>query len=78
MSVPTTLTITYTGGANSPQTIPIPVQSAGAVAGVANPVMPMDFTLAVKNIFLQGGFWVVNAGVNTFIPWGQITTITAQ
>lgn len=78
MSVPTSLTVTFTGGSGSPQTIPIPTQSAGSVAGVANPVVPMDFTLAVKNLFLQGGFWVVLAGINTFIPWAQITSITAQ
>jgi hypothetical protein len=79
MAAPSTLTVTFTGGASSPQTIPIPTQSAGSVAGVANPVTPMDFTLAVKNIFLNGGFWYVSAtGVNTFVPASQITSVSAQ
>ena len=78
MANPTTLTITYTGGSGSPQSIPIPTASAGSVAGVAQPTVPQDFTLAVRNLFLNGGVWVVIAGVNTFVPWNQITSITAQ
>jgi hypothetical protein len=78
MSAPTTLTITFSGGSGSPQTVPIPNSSAGSVGGVAQPVVPLDFTLAVKNIFQNGGVWVVIAGVNTFVPWGQVTSITAQ
>jgi hypothetical protein len=78
MAQPTTLTITYTGGSGSPQTVPIPTSSAGSVAGVAQPVVPQYFTAVVNRIFANGGVWVVIAGVNTFIPWGQITSITAQ
>jgi hypothetical protein len=66
---PTTLTITYTGGSGSPQTYSIP-----KVSGVA-----IDFTQAVKNLLIAGGFWFVSAtGVNTFVPYAQITSITAQ
>jgi hypothetical protein len=65
MAAPTTLVITYTGGANSPQTISI---RAGT-----------DQNNAVHNIFLYGGFWYASpAGVQIFVPWGQITSITAQ
>ena len=40
---------------------------------------PIDFTLAVRNIFLNGGFWYVSAtGVQNFVPWNQITSVTAQ
>jgi hypothetical protein len=78
MAAPSTLVITYSGGSGSPQTVPIPNSSAGSVAGVAQPTVPQDFTLAVRNLFLNGGVWVVIAGVNTFVPWNQITSITAQ
>lgn len=78
MANPTTLTITYTGGSGSPQTIPIPNASGGSVAGVAQTVVPQDFTQVVRMIFLNGGVWVVINGVNSFIPWNAITLITAQ
>jgi hypothetical protein len=78
LAAPSTLTITYTGGSGSPQTIPIPTPIAGSVGGVAQTTVPLDFTLAVKNIFQNGGVWVVLAGVNTFIPWNSITSVTAQ
>lgn len=69
MSAPSTLTITYTGGSGSPQTINLPKPDN------SNPV---DFTLQVRNIFKNGGVWLVVGGVNLFVPWGQITSITAQ
>lgn len=79
MAQPATLTISYTGGSGSPQTIPIPTPIAGSVGGVAQTVMPADFTLAVRSIYQNGGFWYLSAtGVNTFVPWGSITSITAQ
>jgi len=74
---PTSLTITFTGS-GSPQTIPIPNASAGSVGGVAQPVVPQDFTAVVNRIYANGGVWVVIAGTNTFVPWTQITSITAQ
>jgi hypothetical protein len=69
MAAPTTLTVTYTGGSGSPQTIALPKPDG---------TNPQEFTLAVRNAFLNGGFWVVIAGVNSFIPWGQVTSISAQ
>jgi hypothetical protein len=78
MSQPTTLTISYSGGSGSPQTIPIPVPTAGSVGGVAQTSVPMDYTAFVKSIFAAGGFWFLNAGVETFVQWGEITSITAQ
>jgi len=82
MAAPTTLTITYIStlpSTTSTVTIPIPVPTAGSVAGVSQTAVPQDFTIAVRNIFLNGGFWFVSAtGVNTFVAWGQITLITAQ
>jgi secreted protein with Ig-like and vWFA domain len=70
MAAPTTLTITFAGGSGSPQTITLPKPSTG---------VPMDYTLFVRNAFLSGGFWYVSSGgANTFVPWGQVTAITAQ
>lgn len=69
MAAPTTLTITYTGGSGSPQTVAIPKPDG---------TNPQEFTQAVRNIYLNNGFWVVLAGVNTFIPASAITSITAQ
>ena len=70
MAIPSTLTVTFSGGTGSPVTIPIPTPSAG---------VPLDFTLAVRNIFQNGGFWFANStGVQAFVPWGEITSITAQ
>jgi hypothetical protein len=60
---PTTLVISY--GTSSTATLSIP-------AGI-------DFTQATRNLATGGGFWFVSAaGVQTFIPWSQITQITAQ
>ena len=70
MAAPSTLTITYTGGSGSPQTVTIPKPDG------TNPQEP---TLAVRNIFLNGGFWFVSAtGVQSFVPWSQISSITTQ
>jgi hypothetical protein len=70
MAAPTSLTITYSGGSGSPQSVTLAKPDG---------TTPMDFTLATRNIFLAGGFWYASAtGVNTFVPWGQITSITAQ
>lgn len=65
MAAPTTLTVTFTGGSGSPATLTI---RAGE-----------DQYASVRNIFLAGGFWtVLSTGVNQFVPWGLITSITAQ
>jgi hypothetical protein len=65
VAAPSTLTVVFTGGSGSPQTLPIRVGE--------------DFNNAVRNIFLYGGFWFVStAGVETFVPATQITSITAQ
>jgi secreted protein with Ig-like and vWFA domain len=70
MAAPTQIVITYTGGSGSPQTITLPKPSTG---------VPMDYTLFVRNAFSAGGFWYVSSGgVNTFVPWNQVTAITAQ
>jgi len=69
MAAPSTLTITFTGGSGSPQTIPIAKPDG---------VTPMDFTLAVRNLYSSNGFWFSNAGVQTFVPASSITSITAQ
>jgi hypothetical protein len=62
MSAPTTLTISY--GASSTQALAIPTG--------------ITYDQAVKNIYLAGGFWFTStAGVLTFVPWGEITSITA-
>jgi hypothetical protein len=67
---PTTLIITYTGGTGSPYTYVLPTPFVG---------VPVDYSLAVRNILLAGGFWSTNAsGVQAFVPWSQITSITAQ
>jgi len=71
-SAPTTITITYVsaftngvGSAQSTATLPI---RAGT-----------DYNNTVRNIFLSGGFWFTSAsGVPTFVPWGQVISITAQ
>jgi hypothetical protein len=68
-----TLTITYIvtpPSTTATATIPIPV---------TGPNSPIDFTLAMKNIFLNGGTWILNSsGVNQFIPWQEIISATAQ
>ena len=70
MAAPSTLAVTFTGGSGSPASIPIPKPDG---------TNPQDFALAVRNIFLNGGFWFANSsGVQAFVPWGQITSITAQ
>jgi len=70
MAAPSTLTITYSGGSGSPQTVTLPKPDN---------TNPQDYTLAVRNIFLNGGFWYTSStGVANFVPWGEITSITAQ
>ena len=65
MAAPTTVTITYTGSANSPQTLQIRPGT--------------DYNNTIHNIYLSGGFWYTSpTGVLSFVPWGQITSITAQ
>jgi hypothetical protein len=69
MAAPTTLTITFTGGSGSPQTYVVPKPNG----------TPLDFTQATRNLQIAGGFWFVSSsGVNTFVPWSQIASITAQ
>jgi hypothetical protein len=70
MPAPSTLTITYTNGSGSPQTYTLPQPAPGT---------SLDYSLAVRNIMNSGGFWYVSgAGVQTFVPWSQITSISAQ
>jgi hypothetical protein len=77
MSAPSTLTVSYisaytSGGdpsATSTATVPIPTVGVG---------QPIDYTQAVRNIFITGGLWIVSAGIQSFIPWGEIFSITAQ
>lgn len=69
MAAPTTLTVTYSGGSGSPQTVTLPKPDN---------VNPIDFTMYVRNAFLAGGFWFSINGVNTFVPFGEVTSITAQ
>jgi hypothetical protein len=68
-----TFTVTYVStlpSTTSQVTVPIPTPSTG---------VPMDFGLALRNIFMQGGLWFLNStGVEQFIPWGQIVSVTAQ
>jgi hypothetical protein len=73
----TTLTISYisgytngVGSAQATTTYNIPQTGANA---------PINYTLAVRNIKEAGGVWIVNAsGVQQFVPWNQVTGITAQ
>jgi len=70
MAAPTTITVTFTGGTGSPLTINLPKPDG---------TNPQDFTQAVRNMYLAGGFWFSNSsGVQQFVPWGEITEITAQ
>lgn len=62
---PSVLTIYY--GTSSTVTLPI-----NPVAGV------LDFTLFVATLAKAGGFWFVDAaGLQTYIPWLQVTKCTA-
>lgn len=67
MATPTTLTINY--GSSLTATITLPTSDGST---------PQDYHQAVKNLYLGGGFWTVIGGVNTFVPWSAITSITAQ
>jgi hypothetical protein len=64
MAAPTTVTYTFSGS-GGPITFTIP-------AGI-------DYTLFVRNAFIEGGFWYTSAtGVATFVPWSTVTGATAQ
>jgi hypothetical protein len=82
MVAPTTITVTYIStppSTTSQVTIPIPTGSGGSVGGVAQPVVPQDFTAVMNRINANGGFWFVNSsGVQQFVPWGEIVSATAQ
>jgi hypothetical protein len=88
MAQPTTITFTYlsgyTAGSGAPAststaTINIPNLSAGSVGGVAQPVVPQEVSIFMKQIFAAGGFWFTNSsGVQQFVPWGEIVSATAQ
>ncbi len=70
MAAPSTLTVSFTGGSGSPATIQIPKPDGSN---------PQDYTLAVRNIYLNNGFWMVlTSGVNQFVPASAISSITAQ
>jgi hypothetical protein len=71
---PSQVVISYTGGTGSPVTVQLPIPQNGSVAGTSQTQVPMDYTLYVKNLMLAGGFW--NGLV--FVPWSQITSITAS
>jgi hypothetical protein len=61
---PTTLIVTFSA-TGSPQTLQIRPGT--------------DYNNAVHNMFLYGGFWFVSStGVQTFVPWNAISSITAQ
>jgi hypothetical protein len=65
MAAPTTIIVTFTGGTGSPATITI--------------TLGVDYTQFVHNAFLNGGIWFTNPlGALSFIPFSQITLITAQ
>jgi hypothetical protein len=73
MAAPNTLIVSY-------------ISSYTAGVGSANATVTLtirtgeDYNASVHNIFLEGGFWFTptSTGVLTFIPWGEITSITAQ
>ena len=73
MAAPSTLTISYisafTNGVGSANTTVTLTIRAGE-----------DYNASVHNIFLEGGFWFTppTTGVLTWVPWGEITSITAQ
>jgi hypothetical protein len=64
---PKNLTITFTG-TGSPQTVALPKPDG---------VNPVDYTMQVRSMYLNGGFWFLVAGVNTFCPYSQILSIVA-
>jgi hypothetical protein len=73
MAAPTTLIVSYisayaSGLATANTTVTLTIRTAE------------DYNASVRNIFLAGGFWFTptSTGVLTFIPWGEITSITAQ
>jgi hypothetical protein len=69
MASPSTLTINY--ASSSTATVPI---ISGAGGGGAS-----DYAQMVQNIVKGGGVWTTSsAGVLTWIPLGEITSITAQ
>jgi hypothetical protein len=68
MAAPTTIIITGSFPA-SPQTVTLRKPDG---------TNPEEVTAAVHNIFLNGGFWFNNNGVQTFAAWGTISSITAQ
>jgi hypothetical protein len=69
MASPSTLTINY--ASSSTATVPI---ISGAGGGGAS-----DYAQMVQNIVKGGGVWITSSlGVLTWIPLGEITSITAQ
>ncbi len=81
---PSQLNISYisswSGGAPNAQAVAvalIPLVQSGSVAGSAQTQQPADYTLTLKNAFLNGGVWIVANGVPTFVPWNAILSVTA-
>ena len=73
MSAPTTLTVTYISA--------LPSTTSTITVQIPKPdnTNPLDFTVTMRNISLNGGLWFVNAsGVEQFIPASQIFSVTAQ
>jgi hypothetical protein len=67
MASPTTVTVTYISTLPSTtSTAQLNIPSGG------------DYGSFVRNMVMNGGVWVTLAGVYTFIPMGQIVSITAQ
>jgi hypothetical protein len=76
--VPSVLTLTYIStlpSTTSTFQLSIPTPINGSVAGVSALQVPMEVTLFVKQIFLNGGVWQTPL---IFIPWSQIVGITAS
>ena len=68
MAAPSNLTISY--GSSSTAVVAIPTTGSGT---------PIEPTQAIRNIANAGGFWFTDtSGVFTWIPYGQITKVTAQ
>lgn len=72
---PTTVTLTYV---TSPPTV------IAGVTQTATATLPVrtaeDYTSTIRNICLYGGFWSTSptTGIISFVPWSQITAVTAQ
>jgi hypothetical protein len=39
---------------------------------------PPDYSSGLLTIYKGGGFWYTSGGVLTFVPWGMVTSVSAQ